>query len=316
MNDYGLPGLASMREYGKVAVLMGGTSAEREVSLLSGKAVLDALLAAGVDAHGVDADRDVLDILKQGGYARAFIVLHGRGGEDGVIQGALQTLGMPYTGSGVLGSALSMDKSRCKQIWRAAGVPTPPSRMLNADSDFDAVAEDLGLPLIVKPVHEGSTIGMSKVSEARDLPGAYAQAREYDALVFAEKWVAGEEYTVAILGERCLPIIRVETPGGWYDYHAKYEADTTQYLCPCGLDDETEAHYGQLALQAFRALGASGWGRVDFMRDADGQAWFIDANTVPGMTSHSLVPMAAKAAGMDMRELVVNILATSLSPRV
>lgn len=299
------------KDFGKVAVLMGGRSAEREISLRSGNAVLQALRQRGVDAHGVDAGDDVIEQLRVGGFDRTFIALHGRGGEDGVIQGALETIGMPYTGSGVLGSALGMDKLRCKRLWQSAGLPTPDYELLHAETDFAHVAGRLHLPLIVKPVHEGSSIGMSRVEQMPALADAYAQAARFDREVIAERWVHGAEYTAAILGHEALPLIRLETPNAFYDFEAKYQADTTRYHCPCGLPPEQERQLQQLALQAFDACGASGWGRVDLLLDRDRHPWLIEINTVPGMTDHSLVPMAAKAAGISFDELVLRILATS-----
>ncbi len=300
------------RDYGKVAVLMGGRSAEREISLKSGAAVLQALRNGGVDAHGIDAQADVIEQLRAGGFARAFIALHGRGGEDGVIQGALETIALPYTGSGVLGSALGMDKLRCKRLWQAAGLPTPDYEVLHRDSDFAHVAQRLGLPLIVKPVHEGSSIGMTRVEHVPEFAGAYAAAAGFDDEVIAEQWVHGSEYTAAILDREALPLIRLETPNAFYDFDAKYRADSTRYHCPCGLAPEQEAPLQQLALQAFDVAGASGWGRVDLMLDRRQRPWLIEVNTVPGMTDHSLVPMAAKTAGVGFDELVLRILATSL----
>ncbi|RMG56647.1 MAG: D-alanine--D-alanine ligase [Gammaproteobacteria bacterium] len=300
------------RQFGRVAVLMGGWSAEREVSLVSGTAVLDALRLSGVDAEAIDAGPDVLDRLREGGYARAFIALHGRGGEDGVIQGALELIGMPYTGSGVMASALCMDKLMTKRLWRGMDLPTPAHAVLDADTDFEAVAEGLGLPLIVKPACEGSSIGMSRVTDAGGLQQAHAEAARYDAQVFAEQWIEGEEYTVAILDDEALPSIRLETPNAFYDYEAKYHSEETRYHCPSGLGEQDERTLRALALKAFRACGASGWGRVDVLRDAQGRFWLIEVNTVPGMTGHSLVPMAARAAGIEFDELVLRILATSL----
>lgn len=299
------------KDFGKVAVLMGGRSAEREISLRSGNAVLQALRQRGVDAHGVDSGDDVIEQLRVGSFDRTFIALHGRGGEDGVIQGALETIGMPYTGSGVLGSALGMDKLRCKRLWQSAGLPTPDYELLHADTDFAHVAGRLHLPLIVKPVHEGSSIGMSRVEQMPALADAYAQAARFDREVIAERWVHGAEYTAAILGHEALPLIRLETPNAFYDFEAKYQADTTRYHCPCGLPPEQERQLQQLALQAFDVCGASGWGRVDLLLDRDRHPWLIEINTVPGMTDHSLVPMAAKAAGLSFDELVLRILATS-----
>jgi D-alanine-D-alanine ligase len=299
--------------YGRVAVLMGGSSAEREISLASGTASLQALQSAGVDAQGVDTAADNLyDTLVNGGYTRAFIALHGRGGEDGVIQGMLETIGMPYTGSHVLGSALGMDKLRTKQVWQSAGIPTPAFTVLSSKAEAVAAKDDLHYPVIVKPPHEGSSIGISKVDAADDLPGAWEQAAHYDAVVLAEQWIEGMEYTAGILGDDVLPLIRLETPNIFYDYAAKYETDTTSYLIPCGLEAGKEVELQSLSLVAYRAVGASGWGRVDFMLDTSGQPWFIELNTVPGLTDHSLVPMAAKAAGIDFTQLVCRILDTSL----
>ncbi|MFA7592587.1 MAG: D-alanine--D-alanine ligase [Thiohalobacteraceae bacterium] len=305
--------MSGAARFGKVAVLFGGVSAEREVSLLSGRAVLEALLRQGVDAHAVDVvDDTVLTTLKGGGFARVFIVLHGRGGEDGVIQGALETLGLPYTGSGVLGSALSMDKVRTKQIWQACGLPTPAFRVLTGASDLEATAAEIGFPLMIKPAHEGSSIGMSKVERYADLEAAWRLAAQFDRAVLAEAWISGPEYTASILGGRVLPLIRLETPRAFYDYEAKYCSDDTRYHCPCGLAADVEAAYQELALRAFGAVAASGWGRVDFMCDAAGQPHLIELNTVPGMTDHSLVPMAAQAAGIDLDALVLRILETTL----
>ncbi|SCZ50419.1 D-alanine--D-alanine ligase [Thiohalomonas denitrificans] len=300
------------KAFGRVALLMGGLSAEREVSLKSGAACLAALERRRVDVHGIDAGRDVLDRLGTGGFDRVFIALHGRGGEDGAIQGALETMGLPYTGSGVLASALGMDKLRTKQVWMGGGLPTPAFEVLTADSDFASVTARLGLPLMVKPAREGSSIGMSWVESPEHLAAAYAEAAHYDREVFAEAWVTGAEYTVAILSGEALPAIRLETPHSFYDYEAKYRANTTRYHVPCGLDAEREAELRRLALDAFRSVGGSGWGRVDIMADAEGRLWPIEVNTIPGMTDHSLVPMAAQAAGIDFDELVWRILETSV----
>jgi len=302
----------SQQHFGKVAVLMGGWSAEREISLNSGGQVLAALQDAGVDAHGIDADRDVLEVLKAGGFDRVFNMLHGRGGEDGVIQGGLEMIGLPYTGSGVLGSAVSMDKLVTKRLWRGAGLPTPDYQVLDAETDWAVVASGLGLPLIVKPALEGSSIGMSKVEAVGQLPEAYAAAAACGGPVFAERWIVGAEYTAAILGTEVLPLIRLETPRSFYDYEAKYKAETTRYHCPCGLEAPVEQRLQSQALQAFEAVGARGWGRVDLMVDRVGVPWLIEVNTVPGMTDHSLVPMAARAAGMDFQALVLRILADTL----
>lgn len=302
---------SSAERFGKVAVLLGGRSAEREISLKSGAAVLAALQRLGVDAHPVDPGPDLLEVLRAGAFTRAFIMLHGRGGEDGQVQGALETLGLPYTGSGVLGSALGMDKHRCKLVWRGAGLPTADSVLLRDAGDL-AAAEALGFPLMIKPVHEGSSIGMARVEGAAALAEAWRAARAFDALVLAERWITGREYTCAILGAEALPLIRLETPRLFYDFEAKYQSDTTRYHCPCGLDEAHERALRELALAAFETLGASGWGRVDLMVDEDGAPFLLEINTVPGMTDHSLVPMAARALGMDFDALVWRILETSL----
>lgn len=292
----------------KVAVLMGGGSAEREVSLKSGALVLAALRARGVDAHAFDPAEKGIEALIAGHYERAFIALHGRFGEDGTLQGALEWLGLRYTGSGVLGSALAMDKLRAKRLWMAEGLPTPPFEVLDAKSDFHATARRLGLPLMVKPVNEGSSIGMSKVRAAGDLEEAYALAVNYDRAVIAEKFVEGTELTAGVLGDEALPLIKLETPRDFYDYQAKYVADDTRYLIPCGLPPARERAIQQLCLRAFHALGCSGWGRVDLMLDRAGNPWLLEVNTSPGMTDHSLVPMAARAAGMSYEDLCLRIL--------
>ncbi len=297
---------------GKVAVLMGGQSAEREVSLNSGSAVLRALTAQKVDAHGIDVGPDILSVLQKGSFDRVFIALHGRGGEDGTIQGALQTLGIPYTGSGVMASALAMDKLRTKQIWQALGYPTPEFALIYSVDDLDAKAEKLGFPLMIKPSQEGSSIGIAKVDSIELLEAAYETARQYDEEVLAEAWVTGKEYTATILGEDVLPLIRLETPHEIYDYEAKYSVDTTLYHCPCGLGDEVEDEFKVLALKAFKAVGARGWGRVDLFCDEKGKPWLIEVNTVPGLTDHSLVPMSAKQAGISFEQLVVKILQQTL----
>jgi len=299
----------SARSFGKVAVLLGGTSAEREVSLMSGTGVLQALRAKNVDAHPFDpAERDLAE-LKREGFARCFIALHGRGGEDGALQGALETMGVPYTGSGVLGSAVAMDKWRTKMIWQAGGLPTPRYRVLREKDDWDAVARELGLPLIVKPANEGSTLGLTKVTAASQLPEAYElAAKKYRDIALAECFVAGPEYTASILGETVLPLIRIEAPEGNYDYQHKYFGDETKYLCPCGLPEPQEAGLRALSLEAFRLLGCSGWGRVDLMLDAAGKPWLLEVNTSPGMTGHSLVPMAARAVGISYEDLCLRIL--------
>ena len=299
--------------FGRVAVLYGGTSAEREVSLSSGALVLRALERLGVDAHGIDCGADVVERIVGGAFDRAFIALHGRGGEDGTIQGALDVLGIPYTGSGVLGSSLAMDKHRAKLVWRACGVPTPDFVVLDSERQLPLAGETLGYPLVVKPVHEGSTIGISKVHDDESLHRGWFEARRYDDEVIAEPFMGGAEYTAAILGDAELPLIRLETPNELYDYEAKYaEGAGTRYHCPCGLDDSAEAGFRRLARSAFDVLGASGWGRVDLICDRAGNPQLLDVNTSPGMTSHSLVPMAAQAVGVDYDGLVWRILETSL----
>ena len=298
------------KHFGKVAVLLGGRSAEREISLLSGNAVLAALKRQGVDAHAFDPAERRLDDLKQEGFARAHIALHGRYGEDGTVQGALELLDIPYTGSGVMASAIAMDKWRTKLIWQAVGIPTPRYALLDAGSNSTAVAQELGLPLIVKPASEGSTIGLSKVTAAKQLPEAYTLAAKSDALVLAEEFIDGTELTVAILGDAPLPLVRIQSPG-LYDYQAKYFSDETQYFCPSGLPVTQEKSIQELALKAYRIIGCRGWGRVDVMLSKDGKPSFLEVNTSPGMTGHSLVPMAAKQAGLSFDELCLKILETS-----
>lgn len=302
----------TMNRFGKVAVLYGGWSAERPVSLKSGQAVLQALQASGVDAHGIDVDRNILQTLQQGQFDRIFNILHGAGGEDGVLQGALEILGLPYTGCGVMASAISMNKLMTKRVWIGAGLPTPAYRVLTAETDFAAIVDELGLPLIIKPATEGSSIGLSKVKKAEDLPEAYAKAASCSPTVIAEQWIVGGEYTAGIVAGESLPLIRIEVPGELYDYEAKYISDDTRYHCPCGLTAEEEQAMQVLARQAFAAVGGRGWGRVDMMRDHQGKAWLIEVNTNPGMTDHSLVPMGAKAIGIDFQALVVRILETTL----
>lgn len=298
-------------QFGKVAVLLGGNSAEREVSLNSGAAVLAALRDRGIDAHPLDTADAALSQLQDGGFKRVFNILHGRGGEDGVIQGALEMLDLPYTGSGVLGSALGMDKLRSKAVWQGLGMPVPACRLLSGDEDPQDVINELGLPLMIKPSREGSSLGMSRVESADQLAAAYADAAALDTEVFAEAWLPGTEYTVAILDGEALPAIGLDVPGGFYDYDAKYVGAQTRYLLPCGLDAHAEAELQQLAVRAFAALGAHGWGRVDLRCDAAGEPRLLEINTVPGMTDHSLVPMAAGAAGMSFADLVVAILETT-----
>jgi D-alanine-D-alanine ligase len=296
------------KQFGKVAVLLGGKSAEREISLMSGANVLQALREAGVDAHAFDpAERSIFELAREG-FQRVFITLHGRYGEDGTVQGALELMGIPYTGSGVMASALSMDKVRTKMIWMACGLPTPRWEVLSAASDWAVVAGGLGLPLIVKPAHEGSTLGLTKVLQSEALPAAYELAARYDRLVLAEEFVAGTELTGAFLGEQALPLVRIEAPQGNYDYQNKYFSDKTRYFCPCGLDAGEERAIQAAVLRAAAALGCSGWGRADLIRREDGTFSLLEMNTSPGMTGHSLVPMAAKVAGLDFQRLVLRIL--------
>jgi len=294
-----------------VAVLMGGRSAEREISLKSGTMVLDALKKSGVDAHAFDPRDHGLEALKAQRFDRAFIALHGRFGEDGTVQGALEYLGIPYTGSGVMASALAMDKWRTKLLWRAAGLPTPDYELMSARTEPAGLAARLGLPLMVKPAREGSSIGMSKVTTIEKIAPAYELAARYDDVVIAERFVEGIELTAAVLGDEALPLIRLETPREFYDYEAKYFADDTRYICPCGLPAEQERSVQRTALEAFRVLGCSGWGRVDAMLDRDGKLQLLEVNTIPGMTDHSLVPMAARAKGISFEDLVVRILDTA-----
>jgi D-alanine-D-alanine ligase len=304
---------ASAADFGRVAVLLGGSSTEREISLLSGNAVLEALRRRGVDAQGFDpAERPLGELIEQG-YERAWIALHGPGGEDGTLQGALEFLGLPYTGSGVLGSAIGMDKLRTKRLAKSVGVATADFVVLRTPADLDLAIEQLGLPLIVKPATQGSSVGMSRVERAEDMAAAWTAATAHDRLAFAEPWITGAEYTVAILQGRALPSIRIETPRTFYDYEAKYFRDDTRYYCPSGLPGETEKHLAHLALAAFEACGAEGWGRSDFMMDGSGRPLLLEINTVPGMTGHSLVPMAARAVGIDFDELVWRVLETSFS---
>ncbi|NJD36400.1 MAG: D-alanine--D-alanine ligase [Betaproteobacteria bacterium] len=295
-------------EFGKVAVMMGGKSAEREVSLKSGTAVLAALRSSGIDAHCFDPQDKPLEALHAEGFERVFIALHGRGGEDGTLQGALDLLGIPYTGSGVLASALAMDKWRSKLVWQATGLPVPDYVVLDDASDFTAVELRLGLPLFVKPSNEGSSIGISKVKRAGELRAAYELAARYDSCVIAEQYLAGGEFTVGILAGQALPVIRIVPATEFYDYEAKYLRDDTEYRIPSGLGDEREREMRDLALRAFAVLGGRGWGRMDLMLDAAGRIFCLEANTSPGMTDHSLVPMAAKSAGIPFAQLVVSLL--------
>ncbi len=298
-------------EFGKVAVLMGGNSAEREISLKTGQMVLEALLRQEVEAVAIDTAHDIVAQLTATHFDRVFIALHGRGGEDGTIQGLLEYLGLPYTGSGVLASALAMDKYRTKQLWQGVGLPTPVCAPIQADSNFTEIIEQVGLPLMVKPVLEGSSVGISKVNTINELSQAVETAFQFDCLIIAEQYINGLEYTAAILHERVLPLIRLETPREFYDFTAKYsDGAKTAYICPCGLLAKQEKTLQALAMQAFLSLGARGWGRVDFMVDSAQQPWLLEVNTIPGMTDHSLVPIAAKAASLSFDELVLRILAT------
>jgi len=303
----------SAREFGRVAVLFGGDSTEREISLMTGNAVLEALRRRDVDAHAFDPrERSLVELA---GVDRVWIALHGPGGEDGTVQGALEYLGIPYTGSGVLGSAVGMDKLRTKRLAQAIGVSTAEYAVLRGPQDFELAIERLRLPMIVKPVTQGSSVGMTKVEREADLPAAYQAAAKVDGSVFAESWITGAEYTVAILQGRALPSIRIETPQRFYDYEAKYFRDDTRYFCPSGLSAPAEQHLRNLALAAFDAAGAEGWGRADFMMDSTGRPLLLEINTVPGMTSHSLVPMAARAVDLSFEDLVWQVLETSFVRR-
>lgn len=304
--------MSNALKFGKVAVLLGGKSAEREVSLDSGRAVLEALIRSGVEAEAFDPqERCVTELVN---YDRAFIVLHGRGGEDGQIQGVLEWLDIPYTGTGVQGSAIGMDKIKTKQVWQGSELPIAPHRIVNKDADADEVITSLGLPFIIKPVHEGSSIGMSKVEKPEDFAEALAKATEHDAVVMAEKWINGREFTIVLLNGQALPVIRLEPPKdvAFYDYEAKYNRNDVQYGIPCGLSEAEEKMLQELALRAFQAVGCKGWGRIDAMQDEQGNFWLLEVNTVPGMTSHSLVPKAAKAVGYDFDQLCVTILEQTL----
>lgn len=305
--------MSNASKFGKVAVLLGGKSAEREVSLDSGTAVLEALVRSGINAEAFDPqERSVTELVN---YDRAFIVLHGRGGEDGQIQGALEWLNVPYTGTGVQGSAIGMDKVKTKQVWQGSELPTAPYRIVTKDSDATDIVNALGLPLIIKPVHEGSSIGMSKVEKIEDFAEAITKATEHDAVVMAEKWITGREYTIVVLNGQALPVIRLEPPQdvAFYDYEAKYQRNDVQYGIPCGLSEAEEQQLKVLSLRAFQAVGASGWGRIDAMQDEQGNFWLLEVNTVPGMTSHSLVPKAAAAVGYSFDELCVAILEQTLT---
>ncbi len=296
---------------GKVAVLMGGRSAEREISLKSGAMVLAALQRQGVDAHAFDPRDQGFEQLQAQRFTRVFIALHGRFGEDGTVQGALEVLGIPYTGSGVMASALAMDKWRTKLVWLASDIPTPAYELLTSDSKAADVIARLGLPLMVKPAHEGSSIGISKVESIEKFDAAYQLAAQHDGSVIAEQFIAGRELTAAILNDQALPLVRIEAPQGNYDYHNKYFGEATKYHCPSGLPAELEARIRQQSLAAFRLIGGHGWGRLDLMLDAENRPWFLEVNTIPGMTDHSLVPMAARASGIGFDDLVLRILEAS-----
>jgi len=303
------------QDFGRVAVMLGGDSSEREISLLTGNAVLEALRRRGVDAHAFDPRDVALTELTAQRFARVWIALHGPGGEDGTLQGALDYLGVPYTGSGVMGSAIGMDKLRTKRLALAAGVPTADFMVLQGPQDFETAVARLKLPLIVKPATQGSSVGMTKVERAAELASAFAAAHAFETLVFAEPWLTGSEYTVSVLQDAALPSIRIETPQTFYDYEAKYFRSDTRYFCPSGLPASAEAHLASLALAAFEACGASGWGRADFMMDGSGRPQLLEINTIPGMTDHSLVPMAARAVGIDFPELCWRVLETSFTRR-
>ncbi len=300
-----------MNNFGKVAVLMGGRSAEREISLKSGTMVLAALKRKGIDAHAFDPRDQGIEQLLARRFACVFIALHGRFGEDGTVQGALEYLGIPYTGSGVMASALAMDKWRTKLAWLASGIPTPVYELLTADSKAADVAARLGLPLMVKAAHEGSSIGITKVESIEKFDAAYELAAKLDDTVIAEQFIAGREVTAAILGDQVLPLVRIEAPQGNYDYHNKYFGNETKYHCPSGLPADLEQLIQRQALAAFRIIGCRGWGRLDVMLDAENHPWFLEVNTIPGMTDHSLVPMAARASGLSFDDLVVRILETA-----
>ncbi|WP_312156923.1 D-alanine--D-alanine ligase [Acinetobacter variabilis] len=305
--------MSNASKFGKVAVLLGGKSAEREVSLDSGTAVLEALMRSGVNAEAFDPqERSVTELVN---YNRAFVVLHGRGGEDGQIQGALEWLNIPYTGTGVQGSAIGMDKVKTKQVWQGSELPTAPYRIVTKNSNAQEIVSALDLPLIIKPVHEGSSIGMSKVEKVEDFADAIAKATEHDAVVMAEKWITGREFTIVILNGQALPVIRLQPPEdvAFYDYEAKYQRNDVEYGIPCGLSESEEKELQALALRAFQAVGASGWGRIDAMQDEQGKFWLLEVNTVPGMTSHSLVPKAAAAVGYSFDALCVAILEQTLN---
>jgi D-alanine-D-alanine ligase len=300
-----------MKQFGKVAVMMGGTSAEREVSLMSGNGVLAALQSKGVDAHAFDPAEKPLSALKAEGFARVFNILHGPFGEDGTLQGALEAMGLPYTGCGVMASAICMDKWRTKLLWKGAGLPIPAFELLHDNSDFDAIEQQLGLPIFVKPSTEGSSIGVTKVKTHGGLKAAYEEARQYDSIVIAEQFIGGGEYTCAVIDGQAYPTIKIEPATEYYDYQAKYFRDDTVYRCPSGLAADVEARARELALQAFKVLGCQGWARIDFLMDEQNGIYLLEANTNPGMTSHSLVPMAARAEGLSYEDLCVKVLAAA-----
>jgi len=304
-----------MAQFGKVAVMFGGNSAEREISLLSGRAVLNGLLESGVDAHSFDPKEWPLSELKAQGFDRVFNVLHGRGGEDGTLQGALDFLSIPYTGSGVLGAALSMDKIKTKQVWMALNLPTAKFAVVDniQAMDYQGILDELGGTVMVKPANEGSSIGMAKVDNANDLKQAIEQADKFDKEILLEQWIDGGEYTVSILGNEALPAIHMTTPNDFYDYQAKYQSTETLYHCPCGLSESEEKTLSEIAIKAFNAVNAKGWGRVDFMRGKDNEWYLLEVNTVPGMTTSSLVPKAAKQAGLNFNQVVTQILEQTLT---
>ncbi len=297
-----------VKSFGKVAVLMGGWSAEREISLMSGKEVFESLKRSGVDAHAIDVSRESLAQLSQQNFDRAFNILHGRHGEDGAMQGFLETINLPYTGSGIAASAIAMDKVRTKQIWQCVGLPTLPYTLINENADYEEVIKKFGLPLCVKPVHEGSSNGVTCVKTIDALPAAYEEAKKFHDDVMVESWITGREFTVGILDDIALPVVEIKPSAGFYDLHAKYFSDDTQYPCPCDLPDEAKVEVKTLALQSFKAIGCYAWARIDFLQDQNGKFWLTEINTVPGMTTHSLVPKAAKCLGIDFDELNLRIL--------
>lgn len=309
------PRIDSAEQFGKVAVLMGGDSAEREISLMSGQAVLEALVRKGIDAHPVDAAGDPLNALSRDRFDRVWLALHGRGGEDGTIQGLLTMMNMPFTGSAVLGCAISMDKLRTKRLLAGMGIDTPAYCEMSGEQDFESVIGMLGLPMIVKPAAEGSSLGMTRVEQAEQLAEAYREAARFRSEVFAEAWVSGPEFTATVLHDQVLPLIRIDAINSFYDYQAKYFSDETRYVCPCGLPEHQERLLAAASMDAFSGVGASGWGRVDFMLADDGAPLVLEVNTTPGMTTHSLVPMAAAETGIDFDELTWRILETSFADR-